>query len=165
MNRIHAVPTIFVRFSMMMMPVSSHATKAGRGRCRAEAGRSVRCDCCGAHRWVELFTENGISLGQCPECDLLSIADIPTSGCRMTELEEGHYAGAKRVLGAQQQIAAERVLENQFQEYVDLASRHVPAGRWLDVGCGGGLLLTLARRAGYAGEGIRTHRRAPPGGR
>jgi SAM-dependent methyltransferase len=114
----------------------------------------VGCDCCGASGWAELFAENGIRLGQCPECDLLSIADIPPSGIRMTEIEEGHYAGAKQVLGAHKQAGAERVLERRFQEYVDLAGRFVPAGRWLDIGCGAGLLLTLAQRAGYTGEGI-----------
>jgi SAM-dependent methyltransferase len=72
----------------------------------------------------------------------------------MTELEDGHYAGAREVLKADKQLAAERVLETQFQQYVDLAGRFAPTGRWLDVGCGAGLLLSLAARAGYAPEGI-----------
>jgi SAM-dependent methyltransferase len=113
-----------------------------------------RCDCCGSDEWRELFTENGIRLGQCPECDLLSIADIPARERRMTELEEGHYAGTKKVLGAGKQLEAERVLEDQFRAYVDLARQHVPTGRWLDIGCGAGLLLALAQEAGYSGEGV-----------
>lgn len=112
------------------------------------------CDCCGSPQWRELFTENGIRLGQCPHCDLLSIADIPRTGSRMTEMEAGHYAGAKQVLVAGKQVAAERILERRFGTYVDLARRYAPAGRWLDIGCGAGLLLTLAEQAGYVGEGI-----------
>lgn len=112
------------------------------------------CDCCGSSRWRYLFSENGIRLGQCPECDLLSLEDVPQAGVRMTELEDGHYAGAREVLKADKQLAAERVLETQFQQYVDLAGRFAPTGRWLDVGCGAGLLLSLAARAGYAPEGI-----------
>lgn len=114
----------------------------------------MRCDCCGSEAWRELFAENGQRLGQCPHCDLLSVADVPARERRMTEMEDGHYAGAKRVLDAGRQIAAERVLEDRFRGYVDVAERHAPNGRWLDIGCGGGLLLTLAGAAGYQGEGI-----------
>jgi SAM-dependent methyltransferase len=114
----------------------------------------VRCDCCGSDEWRELFEENGVRLGQCPNCDLLSIADVPEQGRRMTELEQGHYAGANKVLDAGKQIAAERIVEQRFQGYVDLAQRYAPHGRWLDIGCGGGTLLNLAQRAGYTGEGI-----------
>lgn len=114
----------------------------------------MRCDCCGSSAWTELFSENGVRLGRCPDCDLLYIADIPEPERRMTELEQGHYAGARSVLDARKQIAAERVLEREFREYVVLAKRHVDSGRWLDVGCGGGLLLELASEAGYEAEGI-----------
>jgi SAM-dependent methyltransferase len=114
----------------------------------------LRCDCCGSDEWHELFVENGVHLGQCPQCDLLSVADVPERGRRMTELEQGHYAGANKVLDAGKQIAAERVIERRFRAYVDLAQRYVTGGRWLDIGCGAGTLLGLAQRAGYTGEGI-----------
>lgn len=114
----------------------------------------MRCDCCGSSAWRELFSENGVRLGQCADCDLLYIADIPRTELRMTELEQGHYAGSQRVLDARKQIAAERVLEDEFRAYVDLARSRVSGGRWLDVGCGGGLLLGLAHQAGFAAEGI-----------
>jgi SAM-dependent methyltransferase len=115
---------------------------------------AVRCDCCGSSEWHELFIENGIRLGQCRQCDLLSIADVPGMDRRMTELEDGHYAGTRKVLGAGKQLEAERVLEDQFRGYVELAQKYVPSGSWLDIGCGAGLLLTLAQQAGYTGEGI-----------
>lgn len=114
----------------------------------------MRCDCCGSGEWHELFAENGIHLGQCPGCDLLSVAEVPQRERRMTELEAGHYAGARKVLDAGKQIAAERILEEQFRTYVELGRRYAPHGRWLDIGCGGGLLLSLAADAGYVGEGI-----------
>lgn len=112
------------------------------------------CDCCGSASWQPLFVENGIRLGKCAECDLHSIEDIPAPEARMTELEEGHYAGSLEVLDASRQIVAERVVTDRFRTYVDLAGRHVDGGRWLDIGCGAGLLIALAQQAGFTGEGI-----------
>src|SRR3546814_4878116 len=69
-------------------------------------------------------------------------------------MEEGHYAGSREILDATRQIEAEKILEQRFQKYVDLARATTPAGKWLDIGCGGGLLVELAQRAGYQGEAI-----------
>ena len=118
----------------------------------AGAAVALPCDCCGSTVRTELFRENGIALGQCVECDLLSIADVPAG--RMTELEAGHYAGTLKVLDAGKQLAAEQVLTDRFRGYVELAGKFVRSGTWLDIGCGAGLLLTLAQDAGYTGEGI-----------
>jgi SAM-dependent methyltransferase len=119
-----------------------------------EGKASLACDCCGSDERTELFAENGLRLGQCPHCDLLAIDDVPTAAGRMTELEAGHYAGERSVLDAGRQVAAERVLTDQFQGHVDLAGTFVDGGRWLDIGCGAGLLLTLAGAAGFEAEGI-----------
>src|SRR3546814_2292363 len=64
------------------------------------------------------------------------------------------YAGSREILDATRQIEAEKILEQRFQKYVDLARATTPAGKWLDIGCGGGLLVELAQRAGYQGEAI-----------
>lgn len=112
------------------------------------------CDCCGGQRWEPLFEESAITLGKCPDCDLHSIENIPEPEARMTEMEDGHYAGSLKVLDAERQIVAERVLTDQFQTFVDLASRHKQGGHWLDIGCGAGLLIALAQRAGFTAEGI-----------
>lgn len=117
-----------------------------------------RCDCCGGSSWEPLFTENGIRLGKCPDCDLHTIEDIPEPEARMTEMEEGHYAGSLEILDADRQIVAEKVMTDRFQKYVDLARRHVDGGHWLDIGCGAGLLIALAQRAGFTAEGIELNR-------
>lgn len=114
----------------------------------------MRCDCCGSESWHELFSENGVHLGQCPECDLLSIKEMPAPESRMTEIEEGHYAGSQEMLSAARQLEGERILEARFQSFVDLGGEHVAGGRWLDIGCGTGLLLQLAERAGFEPEGL-----------
>lgn len=114
----------------------------------------MACDCCGGTRWDPLFVENGVRLGQCPDCALLYVDDVPDPSERMTEMEDGHYAGTQQINDAAKQSAGELVMRDRFQGFVDLARQHREAGRWLDVGCGGGLLLSLARDAGYEVEGI-----------
>jgi ubiquinone/menaquinone biosynthesis C-methylase UbiE len=112
------------------------------------------CDCCGSGDWQPLFSENGIQLGKCPGCDLHSIEDIPEHDARMSEMEDGHYAGHLEILAAERQVRSERIQIDRFQHYVDIAKPLTPGGTWLDIGCGAGLLLSLAQRAGYTGEGI-----------
>lgn len=114
----------------------------------------MKCDCCGSDAWQPRFSENGFLLRACAECDLLSIDPMPAASARMTEIEQGHFAGGERVLGAAKQTVGERMKEAQFQSYVSLAKKFSPDGRWLDVGCGAGFLLALAKRAGYEIEGI-----------
>lgn len=114
----------------------------------------MRCDCCGSESWHELFSENDVHLGQCPTCDLLYIKEMPAPDNRMTEIEEGHYAGSLEMLSAARQLEGERILEARFQSFVDLGKQHVAGGRWLDIGCGAGLLLQLAQKAGFQPEGL-----------
>ncbi|MGI9084592.1 MAG: methyltransferase domain-containing protein [Aeromicrobium sp.] len=114
----------------------------------------MACDCCGSEDWVPLFSENDILLGQCPHCDLLYIDSIPAPEQRMTEMEEGHYAGSQEIVAAARQNASELIARDRFRGYIDLARKHASHGRWLDVGCGAGLLIGLAQEAGFSGEGI-----------
>lgn len=115
----------------------------------------IPCDCCGSQDWNPLFVENGIQLGKCPHCDLHSIEHIPDADARMTEMEEGHYAGGDlEILDASKQVKMERVMTAMFRRYVDIAKPLVPGGTWFDIGCGAGLLIGLAQQAGYGGEGL-----------
>jgi 2-polyprenyl-3-methyl-5-hydroxy-6-metoxy-1,4-benzoquinol methylase len=114
----------------------------------------VPCDCCGADRWEPLFEEHGFTLGHCGECQLHYLDRIPPLETRMTEMEEGHFAGDAAIVDASRHGAGEEVREEQFAAYVDLAAGIVPSGRWLDIGCGAGTLLGLAQRRGYEVEGI-----------
>lgn len=115
---------------------------------------SSNCDCCGSRAWVPLFDENGVTLGRCTECDLHYVDDIPDPNQRMTEMEAGHYADSEQINAASKQDRGEQILRDRFQGYVDRAVRHVDGGRWLDIGCGAGLLMLLAADAGFETEGI-----------
>jgi 2-polyprenyl-3-methyl-5-hydroxy-6-metoxy-1,4-benzoquinol methylase len=41
-----------------------------------------------------------------------------------------------------------------FERYVNYVKRYVPKGKWLDIGCGCGTLLQVARQNGLEVEGI-----------
>ena len=114
----------------------------------------MRCDCCGSENWRELFSENDVHLGQCPECDLLYIKEMPPLEIRITEIEEGHYAGSEEMLSANRQLQGEQIMAGRFQKYVDLVREQVTGGRWLDIGCGTGLLLQQAGKSGFEPEGL-----------
>ncbi len=112
------------------------------------------CDCCGQDDWHPLFRDNGFTLRRCERCGLAAIFPMPSHETRMTELEDGHFGGGQRVLDARRQRTSERIQAARFQSYVDVARAYSPEGRWLDIGCGAGGLLALARTAGYEVEGI-----------
>jgi len=114
------------------------------------------CNCCGGTSWTPCFSENGHTLGQCGDCDLLYIDPMPTRATRMTEMESGHFGGdlSKKVLDGTKQTAAEAAKHQIFTNYLQHIERHVSEGRWLEIGCGAGYFMGVAERAGYAVEGI-----------
>jgi SAM-dependent methyltransferase len=116
--------------------------------------RTMKCDCCGADEWDFLFVEGPYRLGKCKECELHYVDPMPDTAVRMTEIETGHFAGTEEVLNPESQLASERVQSRSMEGYVDLVKRYMGSGRWLDVGCGAGWLVALAKEAGYQAEGI-----------
>lgn len=112
------------------------------------------CDCCGASERVELFQSYIYKLGRCKSCNLHYVDPMPNADERMADVNAGRYGEGLHVINATQQLAAEQLMAPRLQRYIDLAKSWTPAGRFLDVGCGAGFLMTLAQRAGYVTEGI-----------
>jgi SAM-dependent methyltransferase len=120
-----------------------------------QAATAPPCDCCGASAWEYLFTDGGIDLGRCARCGLHYVAQMPFTEERMSEMEAGHFAETESVLNADALLQGQRVREREFAGYVDVARRFAPAaGKWLDIGCGAGMLMLLAQKQGIEVEGI-----------
>jgi SAM-dependent methyltransferase len=113
------------------------------------------CDCCGSGERVKLFEANGHQLVRCTDCSLHYVDPAPDKSGRRAEVHAGRYAGNRQVIDAERQLAAEAAQRAQFQRYLTLVQDFgLGSGRFLDVGCGCGYLLTLAQQDGYQVEGI-----------
>lgn len=112
------------------------------------------CDCCHAMAWEYLFTESEIDLGRCAQCGLHYIAQMPKLQERITEMEEGHFADRQLVLDAGAHLEGELMRRRRLQTLVDIARRFTPSGKWLDIGCGTGTFILVAKESGVDTDGI-----------
>ncbi len=124
------------------------------GKRRGSGVTDVACDCCGSSEWTFLFTQGAHHLGTCPSCRLLYVQPMPKASQRMTEMEAGHFAGTEEVLRPDAQLESEKAQASTLRRYVDLTQKFAPTGRWLDIGCGAGVLMSIAQKVGYKTEGI-----------
>jgi len=112
------------------------------------------CDCCGCSQWEYEFSEHGIDLGRCANCGLHYIAQMPTQESRITEMEKCRFANNQHVLDARLHRDAEVSRRRKFQRFVELGLKFAPPGKWLDIGCGTGTLISVAQELNIEIEGI-----------
>ncbi len=82
------------------------------------------------------------------------MSPLPSREERTAEVRQGRFRRDEQVTSAELQLAFEQQCEERFRDYVELAERHAPPGRWLDIGCGTGTLMRLAQEHGVEIEGI-----------
>jgi SAM-dependent methyltransferase len=82
---------------------------------------------------------------------------MPSESDRLTEIDEGKF-GDELVASASVHVEAERLRQHEFEEYVETTLKFAPSGRWLDIGCGTGQLITLAQQHGIECDGIELNR-------
>jgi 2-polyprenyl-3-methyl-5-hydroxy-6-metoxy-1,4-benzoquinol methylase len=112
------------------------------------------CNCCGKSQWNYEFTERGIDLGNCGNCGLHYIAQMPTQEVRITEIKKRIFTGGQLVANAQVHKAAEVTCRKKFLSLVQLVQQYAPPGKWLDIGCGTGTLISVVQEMGREVEGI-----------
>ena len=112
-----------------------------------------RCDCCGNIGWEECFKENGIPLGRCTNCGLYYINPIPDENIRFNKVKNGKFDNLV-IKSASKQYESEDIRKEEFTYYIELANLYTKKGKWLDIGCGTGQLLSIAKNSGWEIEGI-----------
>jgi 2-polyprenyl-3-methyl-5-hydroxy-6-metoxy-1,4-benzoquinol methylase len=120
------------------------------GRLRGDLSRPRACPLCSADRPRLLFTKDGFPHNRCCDCGMVYVAPVLRE-----ERLHSHYLGEDsytRVLMNEVQMEMDR---KKFRYGLELIESFVPArGRLLDVGCGPGVFLEVARERGWQVEGL-----------
>lgn len=115
----------------------------------------THCNCCGSQDWEYRFTESNLDLGRCKQCGLHYVRQMSTISQRLLEMESGVFANnMQHVVNAIRYEQSDKYRADKFEFYVKTASQHAPVGKWLDIGCGTGLLMKIAQKKGCKIEGI-----------
>lgn len=112
------------------------------------------CNCCGVSDFVPLFAHHVYTLTRCNNCNLHCVNPMPNHEERLKQVHAGRFGDGQRVIDAMGQLRAEQALMPLFASYVGRVRGFVPSGRLLDVGCGAGTLMRVAKQAGFLTEGI-----------
>jgi 2-polyprenyl-3-methyl-5-hydroxy-6-metoxy-1,4-benzoquinol methylase len=120
------------------------------GVLRADLSRPRTCPLCSADRPRLLFVKEGFPHNRCGECGMIYVAPV-LQGERL----HSHYLGEDsytKVLMNEVQMEMDR---RKFNYGLELTESFVPnKGRLLDVGCGPGVFLEVARERGWRVEGL-----------
>lgn len=110
------------------------------------------CDCCGKSQWDYRFSEKGVSLGCCRNCGLLYISQMPPQQTRIKEMEENVVSNRHTTAATHKKGELSR--KEMFRQFIELVKNAAPHGKWLDVGCGTGTLISMAKELDIEISGI-----------
>ena len=120
------------------------------GLLRADMGRPRACPLCGGSDRDTVFVKDGFSHVRCQTCLLMHVSPVAKD-----EVVEEFYrseASWTEVLENPVQLEFDRL---KFHYGLDIALEHCPRPRRiLDVGCGPGIFLDVARERGYDAVGV-----------
>jgi len=106
----------------------------------------VLCDICNENSPVPMFEENGFILNRCNQCGHFYVSPRPSSG--------SNHGSEEEIPSPSTHVSDELRRKPLFERYVNYVKKCVPRGKWLDIGCGCGTLLQVARQNGFEVEGI-----------
>lgn len=117
---------------------------------KAELGITRSCPVCGAEAAREIFVKHGFSHGRCGDCSAIYVNPILNhERLHAFYLDETSYT---QVLVNETQRSLD---EKRFAYCLEVLDQLVRApGRLLDVGCGPGTFLTVARARGWTVQGV-----------
>jgi len=95
------------------------------------------------------FVKKGKHFWRCPECRLEMQSPLPTTEELAAYYDASYGSGLYRTF-----VEANAMKVKTADERFGIVSRHLPSGRWLDVGCSTGFFVASARKRGIDCEGI-----------
>ncbi len=125
---------------------------------------SAVCPACRSPHSRAAMEVAGHPLRRCDSCASLWVADPPPAEATAALYSEESYYTAEPTVDAPEEGIApgytghylldRHNVEAKFADVLDHVERYVAPGRLLDVGCGPGFLLSVARPRGWHGRGI-----------
>jgi 2-polyprenyl-3-methyl-5-hydroxy-6-metoxy-1,4-benzoquinol methylase len=120
----------------------------------AERGTPRACGSCGSDRIRRRYVLRAFDVYVCETCTIAFRHPLPTEGELVAMYESDAYHESAYFRNAQRGYD-ERAPEVQiYSRALDDLAALVPAGRLLDIGCGTGVFLDLARRMGWDARGV-----------
>ncbi len=120
------------------------------GVLRADLSRPRTCPLCSADRPRLLFVKEGFPHNRCGECGMIYVAPVLKE-----ERLHSHYLGEDSYTKVLMNAVQMEMDRRKFNYGLELIESFVPKkGRLLDVGCGPGVFLEVARERGWRVEGL-----------
>jgi len=114
----------------------------------AAAAADPRCPVCDGAPQAFAMAANGHDLYRCGGCETLYVHGLPSS-LDLAATYEDSYDGATSGYFAKVDKKMRRA-----RGRIRALRRHVPGGRFLDIGCNGGFVVEVAREAGFDAWGV-----------
>jgi SAM-dependent methyltransferase len=110
------------------------------------AASTSRCPLCDSTRSRHVTTEEGYDIVECASCSLLHVSPMP----------DGEVGKAERGDRTDDNLARLKADKEKVGEhcFAELAREHPSRGYLVDIGCGYGVFLDQARRAGWTALGL-----------
>jgi len=119
-----------------------------------------RCLVCGAAEAALRYRITRFDVLECRRCDQIFLHPLPDPG-EIIELFESLYSSGEGSVPELRSYYAfcfddtpDNPLVQQYEAWLDAIERERPPGRLLDLGCGTGLFLAVARRRGWQPYGV-----------
>lgn len=111
-----------------------------------------RCIICDSRRPPRgIFTKGGRTFLKCDTCDLVRLQPLPS----LDELREYYDREYKQNTGmGAALVAQEEMARVTARDRLSVVRRYTSGEHWLDIGCGSGVFLDEASKAGFSPQGI-----------
>jgi SAM-dependent methyltransferase len=126
----------------------------------ATAQLAPQCLICGSTEIAERYQITRFHVMTCRACDQIFLHPLPSEEeiidlfRQLYTTGEGSVPELKEYYQFTYQDEPDNPLVQQYEDYLEKIERHHSPGRLLDVGCGTGLFLSVARRRGWQPFGI-----------
>ncbi|MBZ5536903.1 MAG: class I SAM-dependent methyltransferase [Acidobacteriia bacterium] len=120
----------------------------------SDAALPVSCLVCGLKDFEIILQKNDFEIFRCRQCGFGSVAPMPDDDFLLRFYEQQEYFQSDGVFGYSDYESKREFYLGLFRDHLRILNGHSEPGRLLDLGCGKGDFLSLAREAGWEVCGV-----------